>query len=106
MPRLGRQCSTTVSLGLTVVTPGPVSITVADASCPNRCGRNLSGPFAAAISFSCAPQIDVCSTLTNTWPTPRSSGSVISSTTSDLRDSARIAARLVFICMAADDHSK
>ena len=37
--------------------------TIADASCPSRCGRNLSGPFAASISLICAPQIVVCSTL-------------------------------------------
>ena len=57
MPWLGRQCSTTVSPGFIVVTPGPISITCADASWPRRCGRNLSGPLAAAISLSWAPHI-------------------------------------------------
>src|SRR5215469_14869201 len=100
MPWLGRQCSTTVSPGLTVVTPRPLSITCAEASWPRRCGRNLSGPLAAAISLSCAPQIVEYSTLTSTWPTPSASGSVISSTTSGSRDCARIAAFVVLTCIA------
>src|ERR1700722_14043470 len=99
MPWLGRQCSTTVSPGFTVVTPRPISITCADASWPSRCGRNLSGPLAAAISLSWAPQIVEYSTLTRTWPTPSVSGSAISSTTSGSRDCARIAAFAVLTCM-------
>src|SRR5580692_2027058 len=99
MPWLGRQCSTTVSPGFTVVTPRPISITCADASWPSRCGRNLSGPLAAAISLSWAPQIVEYSTLTKTWPTPSVSGSAISSTTSGSRDCARIAAFAVLTCM-------
>src|ERR1051325_8767573 len=99
MPWLGRQWSTTVSAGLTLVTPGPISSTRAEASCPSRCGRNLSGPLTASISLIWAPQIVVCSTLTSTWPTSSASGSAISSTTSGLRDSARIAARAVLTCI-------
>src|SRR2546428_8201304 len=99
MPWLGRQCRTTVSSGLTAETPGPTSITTADASCPSRCGRNLSGPLTASISLICAPQIEVNSTFTNTCPASSASGNVISSTTSGLRDSARIAALACLICM-------
>src|SRR6516165_6126282 len=99
MPWLGRQCRTTVSPGLTVVTPGPISITRAEASWPSRCGRNLSGPLTASISLICAPHIEVNSTFTSTWPASSASGSVISSRTSGLRDSARIAALLFMICM-------
>src|SRR5580704_7499331 len=99
MPWLGRQCSTTVSPGFTVVTPRPISTTCAEASWPSRCGRNLSGPLAAAISLSWAPQIVEKSTLTSTWPTPSASGSAISSTTSGSRDCVRIAAFAVLTCM-------
>src|SRR5262249_33992610 len=101
MPWLGRPGRTPGSPPFTLVTPGPISSTCADASCPSRWGRNLSGPLAAAISLSCAPQIEVCSTLTRTWPTPSSSGKVISSTISGLRDSARIAAFAVLIFMTS-----
>src|SRR5215469_865424 len=97
MPWLGRQCSTTVSPGFTLVTPGPISITRAEASWPSRCGRNLSGPLTASISLIWAPQMVVWSTLTSTCPTSSASGNVISSTTSGLRDSARTAARAVLI---------
>src|SRR3984957_15332193 len=99
MPWLGRQCSTTVSPGFTVVTPRPTSTTRADASWPSRCGRNLSGPLAAAISLSWAPQIVGKSTLTKTWPNPSVSGSASSSTTSASRDCSRIAAFAVLTCM-------
>src|SRR5215472_4666056 len=96
MPVLGRQCSTTVSPGFTVVTPGPISTTSAEASCPSRCGRNLSGPLSASISLICAPQIVVYSTRTSTCPASRASGISISSITNGRRDSARIAARTPF----------
>src|SRR5262245_4833507 len=99
MPRLGRQCSTTVSPGSIFETPGPISRTFAEASWPSKCGRNLSGPLAAAISFSCAPQIVVYSTLTRTCPTSSVSGSCISSTISGSRDLARIAALVFLTCI-------
>src|ERR1700690_3917998 len=99
MPRLGRQCSTTVSPSFTVVTPGPISRTRAEASWPRRCGRNLSGPLAAAISLSWAPQIVEYSTLTSTWPTPSASGNAVSSTTSGCRDCTKIAAFAVLTCI-------
>src|SRR5579863_3474439 len=99
MPLLGRQCSTTVSSGFTVVTPGPISTTSAAASWPRRCGRNLSGPLAASISLICAPQIVVYSTRTSTCPASSASGMAISSTTSGRRDSTRIAARLFDTCI-------
>src|ERR1700734_749834 len=102
MPWLGRQCSTTVSPGFTVVTPRPISTTCAEASWPSRCGRNLSGPLAGAISLSCAPQIVEYSTLTRTWPTPSVSGSTIWSTTSGSRDCTRIAAFAVLTCIRKD----
>src|SRR5437588_477435 len=99
MPWLGRQCRTTVSPGLTVVTPGPTSMTRAEASCPSRCGKKLSGPLTASISLICAPQIELNSTFTSTCPASSASGSVISSRTSGLRDSARMAALVFLICI-------
>src|SRR5271156_5540092 len=51
MPLPGRQCITTVSPALQLLTPGPVSITVASASWPSRWGRNLSGPLTESISL-------------------------------------------------------
>src|SRR5580698_2950134 len=99
MPRLGRQCITTVSPALTWVTPGPVSTTCPDASWPSRCGRNLSGPLTAAISLICAPQIDVWKILTRTWPASSVSGNSISSMISGLRDSTRMAALADFTCI-------
>ena len=69
MPRLGRQCSTTVSPGFTLrdagadldhASPTPRGPAGAAGTCP--------APLTASISLICAPQIDVCRILTSTWP--------------------------------------
>src|SRR6266850_1987180 len=96
MPRPLRQCRTTLSPGETCCTPGPISSTSPEPSCPRRCGRNLSSPLAPSISPSCEPQMPVQRTRTSTCPGSRRSGKLISPMTSGWRRSVRIAARVVF----------
>ena len=45
MPWLGRQCSTTVSPGLTVVTPGPISSTLRRGFVAEQMRQEFVGPF-------------------------------------------------------------
>src|SRR6266850_232593 len=96
MPRPLRQCSTTMSPGETCRTPGPISRTSPEPSCPRRCGRNLSSPLAPSISPSCEPQMPLQRTRTSTCPGSSRSGKLISPMTSGWRRSVRIAARVVF----------
>ena len=66
------QCITTLSPFFTVVTPGPISSTIPQPSCPNKCGKNFSFPFNPEISCSCAPHKPLTKIFTKTCPTCKS----------------------------------